>query len=234
MLFEDRRDAGSQLASALCEYAGPSTVVLGLTRGGVVVAAEVARALGVPLEAIITRKIGAPGNPEYAIGAIAEGGEPVLNEAEIHLLGISEAYLHHAISEQKREIAQLQAVYRGGHPLTGLSGKTVVLVDDGIATGYTMRAAVEAVRRLGAARIVVAVPVGPRETIQAFRRVVDAVVCLASPEPFFAVGAFYEDFSQVTDEMVKRCLAEAAERMAAGTPGLCRPRTGASAQQPTG
>jgi len=234
MLFEDRRDAGSQLASALCEYAGPNTVVLGLTRGGVVVAAEVARALGAPLEAIITRKIGAPGNPEYAIGAIAEAGEPVLNEAEIHLLGISESYLRRAISEQEREIAQLQAIYRGGQPLTGLGGKTVVLVDDGIATGYTMRAAVEAIRRLGAASVVVAVPVGPRETIQAFRHVVDAVVCLASPEPFFAVGAFYADFSQVTDEMVERCLAEAAERMAAGTPGLCQPRTGASAPQPTG
>ncbi len=216
MQFEDRRDAGSRLAEALGRYAGPDTVVLGLTRGGVIVAAEVARRLGAPLEAIIARKIGAPGDPEYALGAIAEGGEPLLNWPEVHLLGIREDYLRQAIAEQRARIAELQATYRDGRPLSRLDGKTAVLVDDGIATGHSMRAAVDAVRRLGAARVVVAAPVAPADIAARFRGAADEVVCLVSPTFFYAVGAFYSDFSQVTDDEVRQCLAEAAARQALG------------------
>ena len=213
MFFAHRAEAGRMLAEALCHYAGAEAIVLGMARGGVVVGAEVARALGLPLEAIITRKIGAPGNPEYAIGAIAEGGEAVLNHSEIRAFGISQQYLDREILYQKEEIQRRQEIYRGGRGLPSLVDKTAILVDDGIATGFTMRAAIQAVGQAGAARIVMAVPVGPAETIKAFEQLVDEVACLDTPEPFLAVGRFYYDFEQIEDEEVKKSLAEAALRI---------------------
>lgn len=216
MIFADRRDAGRQLGSRLRHRVGEDAVVIGLARGGVRVAAEVAAALGLPLEVVVARKVGAPSNPEYAIGAIAEGGPTVVSQHEARVLGVSPEELRQLIREQQTEIERQQLAYRGTVVLPTVRGKIVVLVDDGIATGLTMRAAVESVRGRGARSVVVAVPVGPQETLEAFRRIVDDVVVVATPSPFFAVGSFYARFEQVTDEEVRACLEEARIRMAGG------------------
>ena len=218
MLFENRAEAGRRLAGLLREYVGPQTVVLGLARGGVVVAAEVAAELGACLDVLIARKIGAPGCPEYALGAIVEGGFAVANEAEIYSLELPEQYVHEVAAVEKQRIVELQQIYRGGRPRLDVDGRTVVLVDDGVATGCTVKAALASLRARGAAILVVGVPVGPRETLASLRTLADVVVCLASPEQFYAVGAFYEDFDQVTDDEVKACLAAADCREAP-----CRP-----------
>jgi len=208
VFFADRHEAGRRLAEALLEYAGKDAIVLSLPRGGVVVGYEVARRLQLPLDVIITHKVGAPGNPEYAIGAVAENGEVVLNKPEIRLLGVSEQYLREEIAHQEEEIERRVQLYRNGRRLPSLKNRIAILVDDGIATGFTMFAAAEAVKAEVPAEVVIAVPVAAPSSLQSLKPVVDRIVCLAAPTPFWAVGAFYRDFEQVTDEEVRRYLEE--------------------------
>jgi putative phosphoribosyl transferase len=210
--YRDRREAGRSLAELLREYAGrDDVVVLALPRGGVPVAYEVAKALGAPLDVFTVRKLGVPGNPELAMGAIATGGAIVLDQRLIQLLGIDRSELERAMAAELRELERREAAYRGERDPPDLSGKTVILVDDGLATGSTMRAAALAVRELNPARIVVAVPVAAEETCDAFRDVVDEIVCGVTPKPFHAVGLWYEDFSQTSDEEVRELLARGFE-----------------------
>lgn len=208
MLFEDRHEAGRQLARQLGSYRGKNAIVLALPRGGVVVGYEVAKALDLPLDVIITRKIGAPGNPEYAIGAVAETGDVQLNQEEIRLYGISSQYVNTEIKRQRQEIERRVQLYRGGRRLPNVRDKIVIIVDDGIATGFTMRASIRAIKAEQPEKIVLAVPVAPPDVLDEMRREVDEVVCLATPEPFFAVGAWYRHFEQTTDEEVRDYLAE--------------------------
>ena len=212
--FRDRRDAGRRLAASLAKYANrPDVVVLALPRGGVPVGYEVATALGVPLEVFVVRKLGLPGHDEFAMGAIASGGVTVLDQDLLRIARVSEADLRRVIAAEEKELARRERQYRGDRPFPDLRGKTVILVDDGLATGSTMRAAVEALRQEGPARIVVAVPVSSPEICDAFRDLADEVVCAETPEPFRAVGLWYGDFSQTTDEEVHELL----ERARAGT-----------------
>lgn len=211
MLFRDRLDAGRRLAAALRRYADdPAVIVLALPRGGVPVGYEVARALGAPLDVFLVRKLGVPGREELAMGAIASGGVRVVNREVVREYGLTDADLDVVAAEEAEELHRREGAYRDGRPAPDLRGRTVVLVDDGLATGSTMRAAVAAVRRLGPAKVVVAVPVGAAETCREFRGIADDVVCLQSPEPFFAVGGWYHDFSQTTDEEVRDRLAGSA------------------------
>jgi len=210
--YEDRRHAGRVLAEALHEYAGrPDVVVLALPRGGVPVAYEVARRLGAPLDVFVVRKLGVPGHEEFAMGAIASGDVIVLDRAVIEGLGIPRAAVEAAIAREQAELARREQLYRGGRPPLEVTGKTCILVDDGLATGSTMRAAVAGLRQRGAGRIVVAVPIASPETCEELSTEVDDIVCAATPEPFVAVGLWYEDFEQTTDEEVRQLL-EAAER----------------------
>ena len=210
MLFRDRVDAGRQLLSRLAGYRGrPDVLVLALPRGGIPVGYEVARGLGAPLDVFVVRKLGVPGQEELAMGAIASGGVRVVNDDVVDALRIPPAVLDRVAAEEARELERRQRSYRGGRPAPDVTGRTVILVDDGLATGSTMRAAVAALRQLGPARIVVAVPVAARPTCDDLRREVDEIVCLATPEPFMAVGRFYDDFSQTTDDEVRELLAAA-------------------------
>ena len=204
MPYANRGEAGERLANdgEMRRLIDADTIALGLTRGGVAVAAALARAAGLPLDVIIVRKIGAPGSPEYAIGAIAEDGEPVLNAAEVRALGVTPAELAEVVESKRREIARQRGLYRGGRPLADVRGKTVLLVDDGIATGLTMRAAISRVRSGDARRIVVAVPVGPSATIERLESEGVTVVCPDRPATFWAVGMHYADFSPVEDDEV--------------------------------
>jgi predicted phosphoribosyltransferase len=211
--YRDRREAGKSLAELLKEYAGrDDVVVLGLPRGGVPVAYEVAKALGAPLDVFTVRKLGVPGNPELAMGAIATGGVVVLDQRLIQLLGIDRSQVEQAVAAESRELERREAVYRGNRGPPDLTGKTVILVDDGLATGSTMRAAAIAVREPNPARIVVAVPVAAEETCDAFRDVVDEIVCGVTPRPFHAVGLWYDEFGQTSDEEVRELLARGSER----------------------
>lgn len=205
-LFKNRADAGRDLALALESYRGPATLVLGLPRGGVVVAAEVAQALGAQLNAIVTRKVGAPGNPEYALGAVAEGGAVVLNDREIAEYQISRAFVDQEVHRQEEEIRRRVQLYRDGAPLPSMHERPVLVVDDGVATGYTMLAALRAVKQQGAHPVVMATPVIPIATLERLQVECDNAVVLATPEPFYAVGLFYEDFAQVSDRDVVRLL----------------------------
>lgn len=198
--FRDRREAGRRLAGLLAGEAGPRTTVLGLPRGGVVVAAEVARALGAPLDVLVVRKLGAPSMPEFALGAIAEGG--VVHTTRGSLRGLEEV-LRRESAELERRVRR----FRGGRPPPDLRGRTAILVDDGVATGSTVQAAARAARQLGADRVVVAAPVVAPGSAEALAEVADAVVFVDAPEPFLAVGAFYDDFTQVEDDEVTRALA---------------------------
>ena len=210
MRFLDRADAGLQLVGALSSYAGRSDViVLALPRGGVPVAYEVARELRAPLDVFLVRKLGVPGHPELAMGAIAEGGVEVLNDEIIHELAIPQSLVQQVAVRERMELDRRDALYRNGRPLPAVRGRIVVLVDDGLATGSTMQAAVTALRRLEPARIVVAVPVGAQETCDRLGRFADEVVCLIAPEPFQAVGLWYEEFTQTTDEEAKALLTRA-------------------------
>jgi putative phosphoribosyl transferase len=205
--FRDRMEAGRLLAELLREYAGrDDVIVLALPRGGVPVAYEVAQALGAPLDVFVVRKLGVPGHEELAMGAVATGGVLVLDEGLVRALGIPEEELRRVVDAELRELERRDAEYRGDREPPDVEGKTVILVDDGLATGSTMRAAALAVRRLNPARVVVAVPVAAEETCDAFREVVDDVVCGVTPTPFRAVGLWYEDFSQTTDEDVRNLL----------------------------
>jgi putative phosphoribosyl transferase len=208
--FADRADAGRRLAERLRDYAGrDDVIVLGLPRGGVPVAAEVARALGVPLDVFLVRKLGVPGREELAFGAIASGGARVLNRDVVTTLGIDERTIEEVAKREQAELERRAEAYRGTAEPPDLEGRTAILVDDGLATGASMRAAVEAVRGLGPERVVVAVPAAARQTCDALARAVDEVVCLLTPEPFFAVGMWYRDFSETTDDDVRAALAEA-------------------------
>jgi putative phosphoribosyl transferase len=212
--FADRREAGKELASMLRKYAGrDDLVVLALPRGGVPVAFEIAEALGAPLDIFVVRKLGMPGHPEYAMGAIASGGIRVISDDVIRWYGISPAAIEAVAREELAELERREREYRRGRPLTSLHGKTVILVDDGLATGSTMRAAVQAVRALQPARVVVAVPVGAPQTCEEFNDITDETVCARTPEPFSAVGLWYRDFSQTSDEEVRALLEEHAQQI---------------------
>jgi len=210
-IFPDRAEAGRLLGLKLSKYAGaPDVIVLGLPRGGVPVAYEVARALRVPLDVFIVRKLGVPGFEELAVGAIASGGVRVLNEEVANALPNADVIIEAVTERESAEVERREHEYRGGRPAPELQNKTVILIDDGLATGATMRAAVAALRQRGAAKIVVAVPVGPPDTCKEFEDVADEVVCASAPEFFQAVGQYYEDFSQTSDEEVRDLLARAA------------------------
>jgi putative phosphoribosyl transferase len=209
--YHDRRDAGRRLAGELGDYADrPAVIVLALPRGGVPVAYEVALALHAPLDVFLVRKLGLPGHEEYAMGAIATGGVRILDERVVRALGVSEAEIAAVTAAEQRELERRERRYRGDGPPPDVRGRTVLLVDDGLATGSTMLAAVTALRREAAARIVVAVPIAPLETCDALRDVADEVVCALTPEPFHAVGLWYEDFGQTSDDEVHELLARAA------------------------
>jgi putative phosphoribosyl transferase len=212
MLFRDRFDAGRALAAKLARYAGrPDVLVLALPRGGVPVGFEVARALNAPLDVFLVRKLGVPGREELAMGAIATGGVRVLNEEVVAALGIPDEQIDAVTAEEQEELERRAHEYRGDRPPPDVRGKVVILVDDGLATGSTMRAAVAALRRQGPARVVVGVPVGAAETCAEFRDEADEAVCARTPEPFYAVGLWYQDFSQTTDEEVRDLLERAGE-----------------------
>jgi predicted phosphoribosyltransferase len=212
MLFRDRADAGEQLSRELAGYSGrKDVVVLALPRGGVPVAYEVARALHVPLDVFLVRKLGLPGQEELAMGAISSGGVRVLNEDVIGLLGIPN---ENVTAKEQRELERRARSYRGDRPAPDVEGRTVILIDDGLATGSTIRAAVAALRRKHPARIVVAVPVGAPESCAELQNEADEIICVETPEPFYGVGAWYEDFSQTTDEEVRDLLQRSREEIA--------------------
>jgi putative phosphoribosyl transferase len=220
MLFQDRTEAGQVLAGRLSEYANRADVlVLALPRGGVPVAYEVARALHAPLDIFLVRKLGVPGREELAMGAIASGGVRVLNEDVVRELRIPPDIIAAVAAGEQRELERREQAYRGNRPPLDVRNRTVILVDDGLATGSTMRAAVAALRRKGPARIVVAVPVGSAETCAEFHDEADETVCARTPEPFYAVGRWYEDFTQTTDEEVHELMQRAAEEQAAVSQG---------------
>ena len=209
-MFDDRRDAGRQLAERLREYAAEDTVVLALPRGGVPVAAEVAAALGAQLDVIVARKLGAPGRPELGVGAIAEGGEPIFDPQTMAMTGLEPADLESTVAAEREELARRMRRYRGDRELPAVSGRTVIVVDDGLATGATARAALEALRNRRPARLVLAVPVAPPQTISRIADDADEVVVVAAPESFVAVGQWYRDFAQTSDEEVLAVLGDAA------------------------
>ncbi len=208
-MFEDRFDAGRQLAARLDVLRGEETVVLGLPRGGVPVAFEVARALGAPLDVIIVRKLGVPFQPELGMGAIGEGNVRVLDEEVIQRAGVTEAEVAAVEARERTELERRARRFRDDHPAVPLLGRTAVVVDDGIATGSTARAACQVARAQGAAKVVLAVPVAPRGWESRVGSDADELISLATPEPFFAIGQFYDDFSQTTDEEVIECLERA-------------------------
>ena len=213
MRFANRAQAGAMLAQKLASYAGrPDVVVLGLPRGGAPVAYEVAKALHAPLDVLVARKLGVPGFEELAMGAVASGGARVLNEDVLADTEVPWAEVEAVTRREMHEIERREAEYRAGCPPLDLQGRVVILVDDGLATGATMRAAIAAARAQAPARIVVAVPTGARETVNALRPLVEDVVAVMTPDPFIAVGLWYIDFSPTTDEEVRALLANAASR----------------------
>jgi len=208
--FGDRREAGRRLGERLTAFRAASPVILGLPRGGIPVAAEVARALDAPLDVLVVRKLGVPWHPELGFGAIGEGDVAVLDPEVVSMAGIGPAEMEDVIRSERAELARRVDLYRGDRPPIPVQGRTVIVVDDGIATGGTVRAAIDVVRRRGAGHIVLAVPVAPPSTVQALRPLADEIVVLRSEEPFLAVGQFYEAFEQVTDEEVTRLLSQPA------------------------
>jgi predicted phosphoribosyltransferase len=216
--FRDRREAGRALASKLSKYAGRrDVIVLALPRGGVPVAYEVARALEAPLDVFLVRKLGIPGHEELAMGAVATGGVRVLNVPLVRSLGIPESVVESITSKEQSELERQERLYRSRRPPVDARGKTVILVDDGLATGATMVAAIQALRKLAPERIVVAVPVAARDTCEQLESVADDVLCAVTPEPFHAVGLWYEDFSPTSDDEVRELLEAASSQPASGT-----------------
>ncbi|HET9732139.1 MAG TPA: phosphoribosyltransferase family protein [Acidimicrobiales bacterium] len=207
MPFADRVDAGRRLASRLEHLRGVPAVVLGLARGGVPVAAEVARALGAPLEVIVVRKLGVPSQPELGLGAIGEGGVRILNPEVVAAAGVSDQEIDDVEVSERAELARRARRYRGDRPARDLRGRTAIVVDDGIATGSSARAACRVAKALGATRVVLAAPVAPPGWEQRMQQDADEFVAVETPEPFYAIGQFYEDFSQTSDEEVVACLA---------------------------
>jgi putative phosphoribosyl transferase len=208
-IFADRREAGERLVEALAHLRDEDVVVLGIPRGGVEVAAVVAEALQAPLDVVIPRKVGAPGNPELGLGAVAEDVE-VLDQHLIRVLNVSESYLRREVAAQREEITRRSSAYRRGRPPVDLAGKVAVIVDDGVATGGTAVAALRWARAKGAKRVVLAVPVAPAEAVRRLDPEADEIVVLASPEPFYAVGQWYRSFPQIPDERVIELLASSA------------------------
>lgn len=211
--FQNRADAGRVLAADLARYAGRADlIVLALPRGGVPVGYEVARALGAPLDVFLVRKLGVPGHEELAMGAIASGGVRLISEDVIRAYNVSDAEIETVTAVEQQELERRERIYRDNRPLPPLHDHTVILVDDGLATGSTMRVAVLALRQEAPARIVVAVPVAAPETCDEFQTLVDDVVCAETPSPFYAVGLWYEDFAQTTDEEVHDLLTANTQR----------------------
>ena len=206
--FRNRTDAGGRLAEKLAAYANrPGVLVLALPRGGAPVGFEVARELGAPLDVFLVRKLGVPGYEELAMGAVATGGVRVLNDEIVRGLGISEHEIDAVVARELRELSRRDRLYRGDRPLSDVASRTVILVDDGLATGATMRAAVQALRQQQPGRIVAAVPTASPDTCQVLKAEADDVICAITPEPFFAVGHWYDDFTQTTDDEVRELLA---------------------------
>jgi predicted phosphoribosyltransferase len=223
--YKDRAEAGRQLAEQLLAYANRiDVVVLALPRGGVPVAFEVAEALHAPLDVFLVRKLGVPGHEELAMGAIAAGGVRVLNREVVRMLHIPDEVIEAVVAREQRELDQRAQRYRGGRPALDVRGCTVILVDDGLATGATMRAAVQAMRQQQPAHLVIAVPIAASTTCEELRAADVEVVCAATPEPFYAVGLWYEDFSQTSDAEVCALLASSAERHTTAAHGHVAPR----------
>lgn len=215
--FRNRRDAGQFLAAQLTAYADrPDLLVLALPRGGVPVAAEVALALRAPLDIVVVRKLGVPGHEELAMGAVATGARRVLNCEIVESLRIPDRVIEAVAAQEIAELKRREGLYRGDRPSPEIQGRTVILVDDGLATGATMRAAIRALRQQHPAQIVVAVPTASLDTCEALRRKADDVVCAMTPEPFFAVGHWYEDFTQTTDDEVRDLLDQMQQPKTAG------------------
>jgi putative phosphoribosyl transferase len=215
-MFQDRREAGQALAKELSDYADrEDVVVLGLPRGGVPVAFEVSEALDVPLDVFVVRKLGLPRNPELAMGAIASGGVRVMNDEVLRRSSVSDEEIEAVVEEERDKLEAREKIYRGARPRVDLEGKTVLLVDDGLATGATMRAAVSALREHDPAKVVVTVPTAPPETCSEFEDRVDEILCLETPRSFMGVGGSYRDFSQTTNEEVRDLLERANERIEA-------------------
>lgn len=211
MIFANRDDAGRKLAEAVSSALGPaddgaSRLVLGLPRGGVPVAGHVAAALDAELDVLVVRKLGAPGHEEFAMGAIASGGLEVLDQETVRRLGVEAAQLDRIVERERRELARREHRFRGDRPPLDVAGKTVLIIDDGIATGSTMEAAVRTVRNGAAERVIVAVPLAPRDTLQRLDALVDRTICLDVPDPFRAVGQGYASFPQVSDDEVAKLL----------------------------
>ena len=214
--FRDRTHAGRELARRLTRYAGrPDVVVMALPRGGVPVAYEVAQALEAPLDVLLVRKLGVPGHEELAMGAIASGGIIVLNQDVVRLADIPRAMIERVAARELEELRRRERAYRDGSPVSEVHGKTVIVIDDGLATGSTMRAAIQALRGRGAERVVVAVPTGSPDVCEEFETEADDVICAATPEPFHSVGLWYDDFSQTTDDEVRDLLERARRGRAA-------------------
>jgi putative phosphoribosyl transferase len=212
-IFRDRREAGRELARRLHKYsARHELLVLGVPRGGVPVAMEVASALKAPLDTFVSRKLGVPGQEELAFGAVASGGTRILDEDIVDAVGISESEIERIAARETQELERREQVFRAGRPPLDVQGKTVVLVDDGIATGASIRVAIAALRRMRPAEIVVAAPVIPLSTCERLRREADDVIAVHTPKSFYAIGEFYDDFSQVTDEEVIKLLRQAASK----------------------
>lgn len=215
--FKDRRDAGRKLAQKLAGYSGEKNVlILALPRGGVPVAYEVARALNVPLDVFLVRKLGLPGREELALGAIASGGTRVLNGDIIRMLSVPEEVINFVVKREAEELQRRERLYRGERTFPSVRNRIVILIDDGLATGASMRAAIAGLRAHHPDRIVIAVPTASPETCQAFQGEVDEVVCAITPELFYGVGRWYEDFSQVTDEEVRVLLEQASHQVSYG------------------
>lgn len=209
MKFRDRRSAGKLLGELLAGRTWSRPLVLALPRGGVPVALEVARALGAPLNIFVARKVGAPGHREFGIGAVAEGGVSIFDERSVSRLGLSRAQLEELVEAEERELRRRVEIYRTGRPLPDLKNRDVILIDDGLATGVTARAALQSLGRVGAARLVLAVPVCAPQTRDRLAPFADEVFCMVCSEPFIAVGLFYEDFSQTTDAEVMELVGQA-------------------------
>jgi putative phosphoribosyl transferase len=213
-LFENRKDAGELLAGCLAEYRDKNAIVLGIPRGGLPVAAEVAHGLNAELDIIVARKLGSPVSAELALGAVTANGGRYLNEEIIRELQVSHEYIEQVTEAQREDARRREERFRGARPAPELKGRVVILVDDGLATGATMRAAVRSVRKAKPARLVVAVPVAPQQTCAQLREEADEVVCPYQPDPFWAIGLFYGDFEQVEDEAVAKLLEEFAQKPA--------------------
>lgn len=211
-LFTDRTHAGMELAKALAAYTDhPDSIVLALPRGGVPIAFEIAKVLHAPMDVFIVRKLGAPGQPELAMGAIASGGLRVMNDDVLRMLRVDEATIAATVAEEQKELERRERLYRGNRPAVKIADKTVIVVDDGIATGATMRAAVRALKAQQPARLIVAIPTAAVDTCNLLRQEVDEVVCLATPEPYIAVGRWYRDFAQTSDAEVQALLAQSSQ-----------------------